>query len=282
VFGGYLIDRGGTPQQKAEILPALAAGELWAGAFTEPDAGSNVTNIKTFARKEGDRFLVKGQKVFISNMAVAKRIAVLCRTAPRDDKQRMAGISLLLGDLPNERIEYRPFRKMGTNYMDTNAVFFDDFPIPVENVVGEEGNAWRLLYKVLNPERLVISAINVGTGNYLIKKAVQYAQERSVWGAPLATHQGLQFPLAEARIGSEPLARDARPSDRGAVPRTPSAWPIGRHPGPLPTAVARGLAGLAPALVSAGKRRTEHCREHRSGGGSGSGRSGLRGESGPR
>ena len=203
VFGGYLIDKGGTAQQKADILPALARGELWAGAFTEPDSGSNVTNIKTFARREGDRFLVRGQKVFISNMAVAKRIAVLCRTATRDEKNRMAGLTLLLGTLPSERIEYRPFRKMGTNYMDTNAVFFDDFPIPAENVVGEEGNAWRLLYKVLNPERLVISAINVGTGNYLIRKAVQYATERSVWGVPLATHQGLQFPLAQARIELE-------------------------------------------------------------------------------
>ncbi|HAD08519.1 MAG TPA: acyl-CoA dehydrogenase [Porticoccaceae bacterium] len=203
VFGGYLIERGGTPAQKQEILPALVAGEMWAGAFTEPDSGSNVTNIKTFAERDGDHFVVHGQKVFISNLSVAKRIAVLCRTAKRDEKNRMAGITLLLGDLPDDRIEYRPFKKMGTNYMDTNALFFDGYRIPVENVVGEEGNAWRLLYKVLNPERLVIAAMNVGVGNYAIRKAVEYATDRSVWGVPLATHQGLQFPLAEARIQLE-------------------------------------------------------------------------------
>ncbi|MEL0081826.1 MAG: acyl-CoA dehydrogenase family protein [Gammaproteobacteria bacterium] len=203
VFGGFLIDRGGTPEQKQTLLPALVKGELWAGAFTEPDSGSNVTNIKTFAERDGDEFVVRGQKVFISNMAIAKRLAVLCRTEKRDEKNRMAGITLLLGNLPDSNIEYRPFKKMGTNYMDTNAVFLDGYRIPAENVIGEQGNAWRLLYKVLNPERLVISALNVGIGNYAIRKAVEYAQDRSVWGAPLATHQGLQFPLAEARIQLE-------------------------------------------------------------------------------
>ncbi|MDF1817253.1 MAG: acyl-CoA/acyl-ACP dehydrogenase [Immundisolibacteraceae bacterium] len=203
VFGGYLIERGGTPAQKQEILPALVNGEMWAGAFTEPDSGSNVTNIKTFAERDGDHFVLKGQKVFISNLSVAKRIAVLCRTAQRDEKNRMAGITLLLGNLPDENIEYHPFKKMGTNYMDTNALFFDGYRIPAENVVGKEGNAWRLLYKVLNPERLVISAMCIGMGNYAIRKAVEYATDRSVWGVPIATHQGLQFPLAEARIQLE-------------------------------------------------------------------------------
>ena len=198
-----LIMGAGTPEQKQKYLPAIAKGQVWAGAFTEPDSGSNITNIRTEASDEGDHYAVKGQKVFISNIANAEHIAIMCRTSPYDPDHRTAGVSLMVGDLPNEKLEARPFKKMGSHFMDTNAVFFDGMKVPKENLIGEEGKGFRALYGVLNPERLAIAAGSVGTGNFLVHKAVQYAMDRSVWGAPLATHQGLQFPLAEARIQLE-------------------------------------------------------------------------------
>ncbi|HCZ47882.1 MAG TPA: acyl-CoA dehydrogenase, partial [Gammaproteobacteria bacterium] len=203
VFGGCLINGAGTPEQKAKYLPGIVQGELWAGGFTEPNSGSNITTIRTEARKEGEHYLVKGQKMYISNIKVASHIGIMCRTAPYDPARRTEGVSLLVGDLPGDGLEARPLKKMGSHFMDTNAVFFDDFKVPQENLVGAEGKGWKALYGVLNPERLAIAASCIGTGNYLIRKAVQYASERSIWGKPLATHQGLQFPLAEARIQLE-------------------------------------------------------------------------------
>ena len=203
VFGGCAVMSGGSEEQKQNYIPKLIGGELWSGAFTEPDAGSNVSQIRLEAKRHGDVYRIKGQKVFISNVANADRIVILARTSPYDPKNRTAGVSLLVGDLPSDKIEARPFKKMGSKFMDTNAVFFDDFEVPVENLLGGEGGAWKALYGVLNPERFVIAAGCIGTGNYLIKKAVEYAGERSVWGKPIATHQGLQFPLAEARIQLE-------------------------------------------------------------------------------
>ena len=203
VFGGCLIQGAGTKEQKEKYLPAIATGQVWSGAFTEPNSGSNITQIRTEATDAGDHYSVKGQKVFISNIANAQHIAIMCRTSPYDPEKRTSGVSLMVGDLPNENLEARPFKKMGSHFMDTNAVFFDGMKVPKENLVGEEGKGFQALYGVLNPERLAIAASSVGSGNYLVRKAVQYASERSVWGKPLASHQGLQFPLAEARIQLE-------------------------------------------------------------------------------
>ncbi len=203
VFGGCAVMAAGTDEQKNNYLPKLIGGELWSGAFTEPDSGSNVSQIRLEATRHGDVYRIKGQKVFISNIANADRIVILARTSPYDPEKRTAGVSLLIGDLPSDRIEARPFKKMGMRFMDTNAVFFDDFEVPVTNLLGGEGGAWKALYAVLNPERFIIAAACIGTGNYLLRRAVEYAGERSVWGKPIATHQGLQFPLAQARIQLE-------------------------------------------------------------------------------
>lgn len=200
VFGGCLISRHGSKEQQQAYLPGLASGDLWAGAFTEPDSGSNITTIRTNATRSGNHYLVNGQKMFISQMGNANRIVVMARTSPYDPLHRTRGISLLLGDLPSDAVEAKPFRKMGNNFMDTNAVYFTDYEVPVENIVGEEGNAWAALYDVLNPERIILAATAVGTGSLAIKKAVDYASGRQVWGKPIAAHQGLQFPLAQARI----------------------------------------------------------------------------------
>lgn len=200
VFGGCLLTRHGSKAQQEALLPGLVSGDLWAGAFTEPDAGSNITMTRTQAKRSGDSYLISGQKVYISQMLNARRIVVMARTSPYDAAHRTRGISLLLGDLPSPAVEARPFRKMGNHFMDTSAVYFTDYEVPADGLIGDEGNAWSPLYDVLNPERIILAATAVGTGNLAIKKAVAYARERQVWGRPIGAHQGIQFPLAQARI----------------------------------------------------------------------------------
>jgi acyl-CoA dehydrogenase len=203
VFGGCLLSRHGSREQQETYLPGLVTGDMWAGAFTEPESGSNITMIKTNAVREDDRFIVNGQKVFISLVKNSKHIVVMARTSPYDPERRTQGISLLLGDLPDAAVRVHSFKKLGNNFMDTNRVYFTDYEIPAENVVGEEGNAWGPLYDILNPERIILAAAAIGTGNLCVRKAVTYASERSPWGRPIGSYQGLQFPLAKARVELE-------------------------------------------------------------------------------
>jgi acyl-CoA dehydrogenase len=203
VFGGCLLSRHGTREQQETYLPGLVTGDMWAGAFTEPESGSNITMIKTTAVRQDDRYVVNGQKVFISLVKNSKHIVVMARTSPYDSERRTHGISLLLGDLPDAAVRVNAFKKLGNHFMDTNRVYFTDYEIPTENVVGEEGNAWGPLYDILNPERIILAAAAIGTGNLCIRKAVEYALERSPWGRPIGAYQGLQFPLAKARVALE-------------------------------------------------------------------------------
>ncbi len=203
VFGGCLLDRHGSRRQQETYLPGLVGGDMWAGAFTEPESGSNIAAIKTNAVRNGDRFVVNGQKVFISLVENSKHIVVMARTSPYDPERRTHGISLLLGDLPDPAVRTNPFKKLGNHFMDTNRVYFTDYEIPAGNIVGEEGKAWGPLYDILNPERIILAAAAIGTGNLCIRKAVEYALGRSPWGKPIGSYQGLQFPLAKARIELE-------------------------------------------------------------------------------
>ena len=200
VFGGYLISRHGTKEQKEKYLPGLVRGDIWAGAWTEPDAGSNVTNISTRAERKGDHYVVTGRKMFISHMEGAKHIAIYARTSPLDPAHKSRGLSILVGDLPDPHIEARPFKKLGARFVDTCAVFIDGMTIPKENIVGEEGRVLKAMFDVLNPERIIVAASAVGTGLLAIRKAVAFANERVIWGErPISSYQGLQFPLAEAK-----------------------------------------------------------------------------------
>jgi acyl-CoA dehydrogenase len=200
VFGGCLISRHGTEEQKEKYLPGLVNGDIWAGAFTEPDAGSNVTNITTRAKLKGDHYVVTGQKMYISHMESAKHIAIYARTSPLDPAHKTRGLSILVGDLPDPHIEARPFKKLGARFVDTCAVFIDGMEIPKENIVGQEGGVLRAMFDVLNPERIIVAASAVGTGLLAIRKAVAFANERVIWGdRPISSYQGLQFPLAEAK-----------------------------------------------------------------------------------
>lgn len=200
VFGGLLLARHGTAKQKESGLPEIVRGALWAGAFTEPDAGSNITSVKTTAVRRDDVYVIDGQKTFISQMEHASHIVIMARTQPYDAAHRTRGITLLVGNLPSSQVEARPFKKMGSHFMDTNQVFFDRYEVPAEGMIGADGQGWPLLYDVLNPERILLAATAVGTGNLAIRRAVTYAGDREVWGVPIGSHQGVQFPLASARI----------------------------------------------------------------------------------
>lgn len=203
VFGGCLLDRHGTAEQKAAYLPGLIGGEMWAGAFTEPESGSNITAIKTTAARDGNRWLINGQKVYISMVQNASRIVVMARTSPLDEARKTSGISLLLGELPHDGVRAAPFKKMGNRFMDTNRLYLTDYDVPVENIVGGEGTAWKALYDVLNPERIILAAAAVGTGRLCLRKAVAFANERAPWGRPIGSYQALQHPLARASVHLE-------------------------------------------------------------------------------
>ena len=199
-FGGYLLCRHGTPEQKARWLPEIVQGTLWCGAFTESDAGSNIANIKTTAKLDGDVYRISGEKAFITAVALARHMTITCRTSPYDPRRRLHGISVLVADLPNPRIEARPLKKLGMREMDTSMVFFNDLEVPRENLVGEQDRGLIAFRDVANAERIIIAATGVGTGNYLIRRAVEYACQRQVWDVPIGAHQGIQFPLVKARI----------------------------------------------------------------------------------
>ena len=203
VFGGCLLERHGSQEQKERYLPGLIGGEMWAGAFTEPESGSNITTIRTNAVRRDGSWVINGQKVFISQVHNSQRIVVMARTTPYDAAKRTHGISLLLGDLPDDAVRAAPFKKLGNHFMDTNRVYFTDYAVPEENVVGAVDGGWGPLYDVLNPERIVLAAAAVGTGMLCLRKAVEYASDRSPWGRPIGSYQALQHPLARAKVHLE-------------------------------------------------------------------------------
>ncbi len=204
VFGGCLITRHGTKEQKEKYLPGLINGDMWAGGFTEADSGSNITNITTTAKKEGDHYIVNGSKMFITSMKNAKHFAVYCRTSEIDPAHKARGLSVLVGDLPDDAIKFDEFQKLGTNWCDTSAVYMDNYKIPAENIIGEEGKCLMPMFDVLNPERFVVGAIAVGAGMCCLNKAIKYANGRKLWdNKPISSHQAIQLPLAKAKIELE-------------------------------------------------------------------------------
>jgi acyl-CoA dehydrogenase len=200
VFGGFLLLRHGTDQQKRRYLPGIVKGDIWAGAFSEVGGGSNLALVRTAAVRRDDAYVLTGQKSYISQVAKARYMVVLARTAPPESANPRTGFSLLVVDLPHPGITLTPFKKMGSRYMDTNDVVIENVRVPIANLIGPEGGAWGPLFDVLNPERIVLAAAAVGTGMLAIRRAAEFAKERRVWGnQPIGAHQGIQFPLARAR-----------------------------------------------------------------------------------
>lgn len=193
--------RHGSEEQKRRYLPKVATGELRLQAFgvTEPDAGSETTRIQTTAVRKGDRYYINGQKIFISRVLQSDLMLLLARTTPYDaltDKTR--GLSVFLVDLKTagDTLEVKPLDMMINHH--TNALFFSDLEVPVNNLIGEEGMGFRYIIDGWNAERILIAAEAVGDGRWFIDKASKYASEREVFGRPIGANQGIQFPIAQA------------------------------------------------------------------------------------
>ncbi len=193
--------RHGSEEQKRRYLPKVAGGELRLQAFavTEPDAGSESTRIQTTAVRNGDQYIVHGQKIFISRVLQSDLMLLLARTTPYDDlKDKTQGLSVFIVDLRESRgkLEVKPLDLMINQH--TNVLFFDGLEIPAENLIGEEGKGFRYIIDGWNAERILISAEAVGDGRWFIERASNYAREREVFGRPIGANQGIQFPIAQA------------------------------------------------------------------------------------
>jgi len=202
--------RHGSQAQKKRYLPAIASGKLRLQAFavSEPTTGSDTTRIKTMARRQGDKYVVKGQKIWISRAEHSDLMLLVARTTPADEvKKRTDGLSVLLVDLKGAAghgLTIRPIRTMMNHA--TTEVFFDDVEVPVENLIGEEGLGFRYLLDGLNAERILIAAECLGDGRWFLERACRYAKERVVFGRPIGQNQGIQFPLARAYANVEAAA----------------------------------------------------------------------------
>ena len=200
IFGMHPVIVHGSDELKRENLPRIVAGDLHVCfGVTEPGAGLDTTRITTFARREGDEYVVNGRKVWISKALESEKILLLTRTTRFDDvAKKTDGMTLFLTDLDRERVEIRPIQKMGRHAVSSNELFIDDLRIPVEHRVGEEGRGFRYLLDGLNPERMLVAAEALGLGRAALRRAVAYGNERVVFGRPIGMNQGLQFPLADA------------------------------------------------------------------------------------
>jgi len=204
VFGGLSIQKHGNETQKGKYLPQIAKGMEFCLALTEPDAGTNTLNTKTMAKKDGDYYVINGQKMFISGADRAKGMVLITRTTPIEKApKRTFGLTLFLVDLPNPAMEIIPIEKHGINYSKTFEVYISDLEVSKDNLLGEEDKGWYLILDTLNPERMSFSAASCGIGLLAIKKAVEYANERKVFGVPIGTHQAVQFPLADTKAKIE-------------------------------------------------------------------------------
>jgi len=199
--------RHGSEEQKQKYLPAVASGELRLQAFgvTEPTTGSDTTQMKTLAVRNGARYVVNGQKVFISRAEHSDLLLLLVRTTPLEQvKKRSEGLSVLLVDLRRaigHGITVRPIRTMMNHA--TTELFIEDLEVPAENLIGEEGRGFRYLLDGFNAERILIAAECVGDGRWFVDRARRYASERVVFGRPIGQNQGVQFPIATAHIRIE-------------------------------------------------------------------------------
>lgn len=218
--------RHGTEDQKQRYLPKIASGELRLQAFgvTEPTSGTDTTALRTTARREGDRYVVNGQKIWTSRAAQSDLMLLLARTTPRDQVQkRTDGLSVFILDMREalkDGLTIRPIRTMMNHA--TTEVFFDNVKVPAQNLVGEEGKGFRYILSGMNAERILIASECIGDAKWFIDKASNYARERQVFGRPIGQNQGIQFPIAKAYANmraAELMVREAiRLYEAGANP----------------------------------------------------------------
>ncbi|WP_226626217.1 acyl-CoA dehydrogenase family protein [Alloyangia pacifica] len=199
--------RHGSEEQRRRILPKLASGELRLQSMgvTEPTTGTDTTKIKTTAVKKGDRYVINGQKVWISRVQHSDLMILLARTTPLSEvKKKSEGLSIFLVDIKEAMgsgMEVRPIPNMVNH--ETNELFFDNLEIPEENLIGEEGKGFKYILTGLNAERTLIAAECIGDGYWFIDRVAKYVGERTVFGRPIGQNQGVQFPIAESYIEVE-------------------------------------------------------------------------------
>jgi acyl-CoA dehydrogenase len=205
VFGLHPVVVFGSNEQKARWLPPIISGEQKACfGVTEPNTGLNTLKLKTMAVRKGDRYVVNGQKIWISTAQVAHKILLLARTTPLDDVSKPSrGLSLFYTDLDRSRVEVREIEKLGRKAVDSNQLFIDALEIPVEDRIGEEGRGFEYILHGMNPERILLAAEAVGLGRAALRRAAAYAGERIVFDRPIGKNQGIQHPLAERWIELE-------------------------------------------------------------------------------
>jgi len=198
IFGLNPVVVFGTEEQKNRMLRPMAEGhEKACFAVTEPNTGLNTTQLKTLAIRKDDRYIVNGQKVWISTAQVADKILLLARTTPLEDvKKPTHGLSLFYTDFDRNKISVHEIEKMGRKAVDSNELFIDGLEIPLEDRIGEEGKGFEYILHGMNPERILIAGEAIGLGRVALKKATDYAKERIVFNRPIGQNQGIQHPLA--------------------------------------------------------------------------------------
>ncbi len=200
IMGAVL--RHGSDAQKQKYLPRIASGDLRLQAFgvTEPNSGTDTTSIKTFAKREGDSYLINGQKIWTSRAEHSDLMLLLARTTPKDKvEKRSDGLSVFILDMNEARdngLTIQPIRTMMNH--STTEVFFDNVRIPAENLIGDEGRGFRYILSGMNAERVLIASECIGDAKWFINKATAYANDREVFGRAIGTNQGIQFPIAKA------------------------------------------------------------------------------------
>ncbi|MEW6453160.1 MAG: acyl-CoA dehydrogenase family protein [Pseudomonadota bacterium] len=198
IFGLNPVVVFGTEEQKRRMLPPLIAGKDKACfAVTEPNVGLDTLKLKTKAVREGDSYILSGQKIWISTAQVASKMLILARTTPLDQvKRRTEGLSLFYTDVDRHYIDVREIPKMGRSAVDSNELFIDKLPVPVADRIGEEGRGFEYILHGMNPERILIGAEGIGLGQAALRKAAAYAGERIVFDRPIGQNQAIQHPLA--------------------------------------------------------------------------------------
>jgi len=199
--------RHGSDQQKNTYLPKIATGELRLQAFgvTEPNAGSDTTKLQTTALRKGDKYVVNGQKMFISRVLQSDLMLLLARTTPVEQvKKKTDGLSVFLIDirhLKGKGLEVRPLKMMMNH--STNALFFDNMEIPADSLIGQEGKGFSYILDGMNAERILVASDSLGDARWFIEKAVAYSTQRVIFGKPIGANQGVQFPIAKAHMAIE-------------------------------------------------------------------------------
>ena len=202
VFGFDPILKHGSDSLKARFLPSLLDGSLHMSfAVTEPDAGTDVSRISTFARKVDGGYLVSGKKVWSTKALESQRMLILARTTPRDEVVKPTdGLTVLFAPIDRRSVDVRPISKLGRNAVDTNELFIDDLFVPDSDVVGEVDNGFKVMLTGLNAERMIAANAALGIGRAAIRRAVGYATERIVFDRPIGQNQAIQHPIAEAQM----------------------------------------------------------------------------------